>query len=84
MENWVTGASPANVGKLVLLKITDRKDGKLDDSTTRKYVGVMEAYYASPNAFGVQLRGVSNWQIINHAEKYAEVIPLNKEITSQV
>lgn len=80
LDNWVPGISPENIGKLVLVKITDRDagNGTLLDTTTRKYVGIMEAYYASPTECGVQLRGVSNWQIIKHAAKYMEVIPLQK------
>jgi len=79
MQNWIVGASPENIGKLVLIKIVDRKeDGTLDDDSARKYVGILEAYYASPKQFGAQLKGVYNWQMVDHKLKYVEIHRLDK------
>lgn len=75
-NDWTVGARPENIGKMVLVQISDHTDGKIDPATTRKYVGVLKAIYTAPAEVGVQLDGVANWQIAKRDAKCMEIIPV--------
>ena len=79
LDPRVPGAKLDDIGELVMVTIADRKlNGEVDETTSRKYFGIVKAYFFSQREFGVQLEGVHLWQMSPHISKHAEITRVHK------
>lgn len=70
----VTNASAMNIGKVVVLQIVNKadNDGRIDLSSFKRHVGILESFSLDKNEFVFRLRGGER-EFVNHERQRVDL-----------